>query len=139
MDVIIENGLYINTKFRSLFKEIFDKQKDKKDTYEIDIEHPILNTINKKLRSKNYYALDKYGIVIRLKELNKKTLFGYVKNEDNELINININKLALEFKNEDLLYNTILYFKNKYKKKFFTSTCLKIYKELYPEIMKKLE
>lgn len=83
----------------------------------------------------NRYMLDKFGLVIRKNDINKQLPTGYIKNESDEYININVDKTLLQFEPKKVLYDTLdrLYQNTKFPKNGVVS---KIYKELYPEYFK---
>lgn len=84
----------------------------------------------------NRYLLDKFGLVIRKNDANKQLPTGYTKNENDEYVNINIDKTLLQFEPKKVLYDTLdrLYKNTKFPKNGIVS---KIYKELYPEYFSK--
>ena len=83
----------------------------------------------------NIYLLDKFGLVIRKNDMNKQSPTGYFKDEEGELVNINVDKTLLHFNPENALNDTIdlLYRNPKFPKNGVVS---KIYHELYPEHFK---
>ena len=53
--------------------------------------------VNKALKEGNYYAFDKYGLIIRRKEQNNaKSVFGWIYNENKEPISIHIDKILIQ-------------------------------------------
>lgn len=80
----------------------------------------------------NRYLLDKFGLVIRKNDYNKQLPTGYTKNDNEEYININVDKTLLQFEPKKVLYDTLdrLYKSPKLPKNGVVS---KIYKELYSD------
>lgn len=52
--------------------------------------------VNKSLKEGNYYAFDKYGLIIRRKFLNdEKSLYGWTYNDNKEPISIHVDKMLI--------------------------------------------
>jgi hypothetical protein len=52
--------------------------------------------INKSLKEGNYYAFDKYGLIIRRKFLNdEKSLYGWTYSDNKEPISIHVDKMLI--------------------------------------------
>jgi hypothetical protein len=136
-DLVKQDNIIINTKFKQLFNKIFNL---KPTDHKIETDNEYLTKINSKIKNNNYYKLDKYGLVIRTNEVNKKkTIFGYIMNEDNEYINIHINNLLISFNSKELILHTLQLFKNNHKKEFKQNSIIyKLYNNLYPDIMEKI-
>jgi len=125
-DIIERDGLRINLPMENLMKKILSIQP------KIETNINCIDIQNRKLKNKNYFKLDKFGLIIRDKEFNKKTLSSYFKNKEGELINNQVNQIEQYItKPEKIRERIINIIKNKLSNK-----CIlyKLYKELYPDL-----
>lgn len=106
--------------------------------------NPKLDFINKSIRNKNYYGLDKYGLIIRSAEKNSgKTAFGWKLDQYGDPVNYHINDNMLLTNDDNILRITLQTLKNsgKFSKLFqpknektHAGIIRKIYEEIMPEI-----
>jgi hypothetical protein len=99
-----------------------------------------LQDMNKIIRKGNFYALDKFNLIIRKNDKDKiKSPFGWVFSEENEPINIHINSILLRLnkKNiDDVCKQTLVDIKNKFPEIFARQKIWKkVYSDKFPEII----
>lgn len=72
--------------------------------------------VNKNCKEGNYYAFDKYGIIIRRKEYNNvKNVYGWIYNDAKEPISIHIDKYLMQTATDDKIFSlTMSKLKHKY-------------------------
>lgn len=76
--------------------------------------------VNKNCKEGNYYAFDKYGIIIRRKEYNNpKNIYGWTYNEQREPVSIHADQYLIKFDPSKVFQQTIQKLRSKYAK-FFT-------------------
>lgn len=77
--------------------------------------------VNKSLKEGNYYAFDKYGLIIRRKFLNdEKSLYGWTYNDNKEPISIHVDKMLIRTNASPhkIAITTFQKFRNKFPAEF---------------------
>ncbi len=78
-----------------------------------------LYCVNKNCKEGNYYAFDKYGIIIRRKAFNDhKNIYGWIYNDDREPISIHIDNQLIQVNSPKIFTQTMQKLKSKYSKHF---------------------
>lgn len=98
--------------------------------------------INKSLKEGNYYAFDKYGLIIRRKFLNdEKSIYGWTYNDNKEPISIHVDRMLIRTNTSaaDIAKTTFQKLRNRFPtefKKGDKSTYEKVAKVFNLEYMK---
>lgn len=99
--------------------EIMTKKRDRTKIVDNIFRADVLPTINKSIKSGNYYILDKYDLVIRKNDQNKpKSAYGWIYDSDGDPINIHINKVLLDTNSNDITIVTLQQLKAKFPSLF---------------------
>lgn len=70
---------------------------------------------NKNLKENNYYAFDKYGIIIRRKEFNNtKSVYGWMYTEDKEIVSVHADEIMMKLNSADIRSRTLTKLKSKF-------------------------
>lgn len=89
-----------------------DKQRRDKD-HKSMFNHPWLTAFNKRYAA-NPYSIDKYGLPIRFKEFGKRSLYGWILDENNDMININVDRKLILLDRDDIHAISYTYLLQKY-------------------------
>ena len=75
--------------------------------------------INKNVKEANFYAFDKFGLIIRRKAYNdSKSIFGWIYNDAREPISIHIDQYLMRFDPGKVFQQTIQKLRSKYPREF---------------------
>jgi ribosomal protein L9 len=104
---------------------------------------PNIDKYNNRFKT-NKYKFDKYNLLIREKEYNKKSAFGWIydnevdesiSEEDKQPININIDKIQIRTNATDIQKVTFMKIRVAYQSMSVKNSAPnKIYREFYPEL-----
>lgn len=79
-----------------IMSKLLRQTKTEDVTLDIYFNKEDLLCVNKSLKEGNYYAFDKYSLIIRRKFLNdEKSLYGWTYNENKEPISIHVDKMLI--------------------------------------------
>ncbi|MFA5720212.1 MAG: hypothetical protein WC939_04040 [Acholeplasmataceae bacterium] len=82
--------LRINEEMKAYLATVYEDNEEVKKENDIVFNKETLPTFNNRIRSGNFYAVDKFGLMIRKNDFNnQKSPFGWVKNDD-EILNIHV-------------------------------------------------
>jgi hypothetical protein len=92
------------------------KEENELDTY---FTKESILIINKNVKEANYYAFDKFGLIIRRKAYNdNKSIFGWIYNDYREPISIHIDQYLMKTDPDRVFTQTIQKLRYKYPKEF---------------------
>jgi hypothetical protein len=134
---VVMTKYVVNEDIAAFFKNLWEKNENTlvEDYFKNGNE---MSDINKILRKENYYALDKYGLIIRKKEQNKpKSPFGWIFKDGVEFINIHVNILQtkIDVDKKIILMKTLATIKNKFPEIFLKQKIfVKTYSKIFPDI-----
>lgn len=98
---------FINQPMKEYMKVLTERVGKIKKKNASDFTPEVMKYFNKRAKNGNYYAYDKYGIIVR-KDVgaNVKSPFGWKRNEDNEIVSIHLRTDCPEdiIKKETLIY-----------------------------------
>lgn len=109
-----DNAIIFNDLGSLIDTKIEEKIKSDND-YKKQFKHPLLDELNKKYKN-NPYSLDKYMIPVRLKDRKKRSIYGWISDEANNIININVDERLLALHRKDIYEETIKNIMTKYPK-----------------------
>ena len=110
--------------------EAAKKYFDKNDTVKFTDDHPALVKYNSK--TVNKYCFDKYGLIVRTNDSNKKNPTGYIIDNYGNKVNINVDQRLAILQPETIRFNTISAL---FGRSDFSQGCNvgKLYQEIYPD------
>jgi hypothetical protein len=125
----ISNQIHNNIKYEKVIPNIMSVDTmdlilhyTKKEEVELDnyFTKDGLYCVNKNCKEGNYYAFDKYGLIIRRKAFNdNKNMYGWIYNDNREPISIHIDNQLILVNSPKIFPQTIQKLKSKYGQKCF--------------------
>jgi hypothetical protein len=135
--------IIINNNMKEYMKEIIHSTNCKISYNKTQFEDNNLGTFNNRFKN-NKYMFDRFGLLIREKEYNKKSAFGWIfdsevdtdiSNEDKSPVNINIDPYLIQTNASNVQLVTFNKILSAYSKAIIqNNTPWKIYKQYYPTL-----